>query len=177
MRAGRKLWRQVGLRIEVVEQINIATSEVTITKPNVQRTCAAKYPASETKRAVRVLDRSSKCLGRGRLDPLLDVRFVEQALRLQKLADLYHGAMDNWVSYDGTEKSGLELLIFLEILRPFAARLGKSAAHLAERLGLESDAARSARHQRNLSAEIKQLVRLVRRFRQPRKRLVQIWRS
>src|SRR5258708_34586224 len=69
--------------------------------------------------------------------------------------------MDNWVGYDGTEKSGLELLTFLEILRPFAARLGKSAAHLAERLGhLESDAARSARHQRNLSAEIKQLVRL-----------------
>jgi hypothetical protein len=35
------------------------------------------------------------------------------------------------------------------------------AAHLAERLGhLESDATRSARHQRNLSAEIKQLARL-----------------
>src|SRR6202030_2930313 len=35
------------------------------------------------------------------------------------------------------------------------------AAHLAERLGhLESDAARSARHQRNLSTEIKQLARL-----------------
>src|SRR5258705_11364512 len=134
---------------------------MTITKPNVQRNCAAKYPASETERAVRVLDRSSKCLGRGRLDPLLDVRFAEQALRLQKLADLCHGAMDNWVGYDGTEKSGLELLTFLEILRPFAARLGKSAAHLAVSLGhLESDAARSARHQRNLSAEIKQLVRL-----------------
>ena len=40
---------------------------MTITKPNVQRRCAAKYPASETKRAVRVLDRSSKGLGRGRL--------------------------------------------------------------------------------------------------------------
>src|SRR6267142_5349186 len=69
--------------------------------------------------------------------------------------------MDNWVGYDGTEKSGLELLTFLEILRPFAARLGKSAAHLAVSLGhLESDAARSARYQCNLSAEIKQLVRL-----------------
>ena len=42
-------------------------SMMTITKPNLQRTCAAKYPASETKRAVRVLDRSSKGLGRGRL--------------------------------------------------------------------------------------------------------------
>src|SRR5260370_19433279 len=80
-------------------------SMVTITKPNVQRNCAAKYPASETKHAVRVLDRSSKCLGRGRLDPLLDVRFAEQALRLQKLADLCHGAMDNWVGYDGTERA------------------------------------------------------------------------
>jgi hypothetical protein len=51
---------------------------------------------------------------------------MEQVVRLQKLADLVHGAVDDRIGDNGAEKSGLELSTFLEVLRPFAARLGKS---------------------------------------------------
>ena len=51
---------------------------------------------------------------------------MEQVVRLQELTDFYHGAMDDRIGDNGTEKSGLELSTFLEVLRPFAARLRKS---------------------------------------------------
>src|SRR4029077_1412753 len=51
---------------------------------------------------------------------------MEQIVRLQQLADFDHGAMDDRIGDSGTEKSGLELSTFLEVLRPFAARLWKS---------------------------------------------------
>src|SRR6266403_5616816 len=51
---------------------------------------------------------------------------MEQIVRLQQLADFDHGAMDDRIGDNGTEKSGLELSTFLEVLRPFAARLWKS---------------------------------------------------
>jgi hypothetical protein len=51
---------------------------------------------------------------------------MEQVVRLQKLADFYHGAMDDRIGDNGAEQGGLELSTLLEVLRPFAARLGKS---------------------------------------------------
>jgi hypothetical protein len=38
-------------------------------------------------------DGSGGCLGGNRFDPSHDVRFLQQTLRLQELADLHHGAM------------------------------------------------------------------------------------
>jgi hypothetical protein len=51
---------------------------------------------------------------------------MEQVARLQKLSDFYHGAMDDRIGDNGTEKGGPELPTFLEVLRPFAARRWKS---------------------------------------------------
>src|ERR1700704_665323 len=51
---------------------------------------------------------------------------MEQIVRLQKLANFGHGAMDDRIDDNGAEKSGRELSTFLEVLRPFPARLGKS---------------------------------------------------
>jgi hypothetical protein len=40
-----------------------------------------------------LLNRSGGCLGGNRFGPSHDVRFLQQTLRLQELADLHHGAM------------------------------------------------------------------------------------
>ena len=57
---------------------------------------------------------------------------MEQVVRLQKLANFGHGAMDDRIDDNGAEKSGRELSTFLEVLRPFAARLGKSESALVD---------------------------------------------
>jgi len=50
---------------------------------------------------------------------------MEQVVRLQKLSDFYHGAMNDGIGDNSSEKSGLELPTFLEVLRTFAARRWK----------------------------------------------------
>src|SRR5258708_22704523 len=83
------------------------------------------HPSATTVRITAPLpERSSEGFGGDRLDPFLHVRLMQDVVGLQKLADFYHGTMDDRVSDDGTEKSSLELSTFLEILRPFAARRG-----------------------------------------------------
>ena len=69
---------------------------------------------------------SGGCLGRYCLDPSHDIRFLEPAVGLQQLGDVHHRAMDSRISDSGAKKGRFELLSFLEFLRPFAARRGKS---------------------------------------------------
>src|SRR6476620_8475257 len=73
---------------------------------------------------------------------------MEQVVRLQKLSDFYHGAMDDRIGDNGTEKSGLELSTFLEVLRPLAARRWKSKVrargHVPGRLKYRFDAGHEA---------------------------------
>src|SRR6516162_1812176 len=61
-----------------------------------------------------------------RFDPSYDVRFLQQALRLQQMGDFDHRAMDDRIGDGGAEKGGLELPRFRKIVRPFPARLGES---------------------------------------------------
>jgi hypothetical protein len=89
------------------------------------QTCQERTHAQRDARAARVARPFKRMFG-CRLDPLSNVRFIEHVLRSQKLDDFYQSAMDDRIVNSGTEKGGLELLPLLEVLRPIAARLGKS---------------------------------------------------
>jgi len=72
-------------------------------------------------------DRSGSGLHNGsRLDPSHDVRFLQEALRLQQLGDCDYRAMNDWIGDGGAEKGSLELSRFREIGGPFATRLRES---------------------------------------------------
>jgi uncharacterized protein DUF29 len=94
--------------------------------PPTKRSLTGCTETSKSKRgAVRVTGCLGGCLGGNRLDPPHDVRFLQQALRPQQLADFHHGAMYHWICNNGAEKGSFELLSFRKILRPFATRLRK----------------------------------------------------
>jgi len=69
---------------------------------------------------------SGGCLGGSRFDPSYDVRFLQQALRLQQMGDFYHRSMDDRIGHGGAEKGSFELSRFREIGGPFATRLRES---------------------------------------------------
>ena len=68
---------------------------------------------------------SGALAGGNRSDPPHDVRCLQQAVRLEKLADFGQGVMHDRVDDDGAKERGFELLSFLELFGPAASCAGK----------------------------------------------------